>query len=168
MDARESARFLPPHVQEVQSATHELQPTSGEVPQGNDCPAAPRLGSTQWTRCKGVRMIDSRALAPRRAATSSHPALRPSDRFSSSLVGWLIQTAVISVVEGTCETFTGARGFSEEPLAASRAAVRASRFSLPVKFYQNTLISHAGDQESNSRIAGYVAGLRRWRRTVRS
>lgn len=113
-------------------------------------------------------MIDSRALAPRRAASPSHPALRPTDRFGSTLVGWLIQTAVISVVEGTCETFADSWGSSEEGLSAQRASARSLRFSLTLGAYRSSLISHPGIQESNSRLAGYVASLRRWRRTVRS
>jgi hypothetical protein len=84
-------------------------------------------------------------------------------------MGWLIQTAVIAVVEGTCETFAGSRSSNERGAAvAPRASLPPSRQWLALNFYQNALISRLGRQQSKITTAGYVVGLRRRRRPARS
>jgi hypothetical protein len=104
-------------------------------------------------------MTNSRGLARPSAAASSPLAHRPATHFSSTLVGWLIQTAVISVVEGTCETFAESRGLNE----GLRPTV-LSRFAFPLNFSQSALISKALGRESKLSTTGYVAGQRRrWR-----
>jgi hypothetical protein len=106
-------------------------------------------------------MTNSRGLARPRAADSTLPALPPADRLGSSLVGWLIQTAFICVVEGTCETFYESRGSNQGVQPGS-----TSRFAFPLNFYQNTLISKIWSRESRFSTTGRVAGQRRRRRAV--
>jgi hypothetical protein len=106
-------------------------------------------------------MTESPGFAQPRAAASSLSAPRPEDRFSSTFVGWLIQTALIAVVEGTCETLSGSRGSNE-----GQRPVSSPRFAFPLKFYQHALISKAGGRESKLSPTGHVAGQRRRRRAV--
>lgn len=94
-------------------------------------------------------------------ASSSLPAMFRSPRFGSTLVGLLIQTAMIAVVEGTYETFCASRGYNQGACPASSGK---SRFSL--KFYQSALISKALGRKSKLYSTGYVAGQRRRRRAV--
>lgn len=106
-------------------------------------------------------MTNSRGFAHSRAAESSLPAHQPADRLGSTLVGWLIQTAFIAVVEGTCETFYESRGFDQGVRPGT-----SSRFAFPLNFYQNALISKAWGRESKLFTTGRVAGQRRWRCAV--
>lgn len=106
-------------------------------------------------------MTNSRGLAGPRAADSSRPSPHSAEGFSSTLVGWLIQTALIAIVRGTCETYSGSRGSLE-----GRRRLPVSRFAFPLNFYQNALISKARGRESKLSMTGYVAGQRRCRRAV--
>jgi hypothetical protein len=104
-------------------------------------------------------MTSSRGLAHPHVAASSLPARRPDDHFGSTLVGWLIQMAFISVVERACETYYESRGSSEGLRPGS-----SSRLAFPFSFYQHARISRALGRESKLSKAGYVAGQRRrWR-----
>jgi hypothetical protein len=99
-------------------------------------------------------------------ASISSRAPQNSQVSASNLVGWLIQTAVISVVEGTCETFTGSRG----SVGGSRSATAATLLS-PLKFLLRItiaqgLISSTLGQKSKLFSTGYVAGRRLRRRAV--
>jgi hypothetical protein len=105
-------------------------------------------------------MTNSQGLV-RSGAAASEPA-HSSVRFSSTLVGWLIQTAFLAVVQGTCETLYDSRGSKE----GSRP-VPSSRLVFPLNFYQHALISKAWRRESKLSKVGHVAGLRRRRRAVR-
>jgi hypothetical protein len=95
------------------------------------------------------------------AVKTSHPACPTAPRFSSSLVGWLIQTAVIAVVEGTCETYYESRG-SESGLRPESSA----KFAFPLNVQQSALISKIWSRESKLFTTGYVAGERPRRRAV--
>ena len=106
-------------------------------------------------------MTSSRGLTRPRAVLPTLPASSSRDKFSSTLVGWLIQTAFVAVVEGTCETFSDSRGSNE-----GRRPGRSARFTFPLNFYQHALISRAWGRESKLSMAGRVAGERRRRRPV--
>jgi hypothetical protein len=106
-------------------------------------------------------MTTSHRLARLQAgAPLSAPA--PAARFSSTLVGWLIQTAFLSVVEETCETFSESRGFYSR-----RGRHTPSRLIFPLNLYQHALISRMRGRESKLSSVGHVAGVRRRRRAVR-
>jgi len=111
-------------------------------------------------------MTNSRGLARPRAAASV-PAHAPTNRLSSSLVGWLVQTAFIAVVEGTCETYYESRGSNVGPrrLPTTRR-LPIGRFVFPLNFHHYALISKVWGRESKLSTAGHVAGLRRRRRAV--
>jgi hypothetical protein len=85
----------------------------------------------------------------------SSPGIGPN------LIGWLIQTAAIAVVEGACETIYKWRGFTEGdfPEVAAKSAFLSH-------FPQIALISKAVGRKSELNATGYVAGLRRHRRAV--
>jgi hypothetical protein len=154
---------------------------------GKDCPETWDETSTQWTCRKGFRMNYSNRLASPRAA-GSLPASASTDRFGASLVGWLIQTAFISVMEGTCETYYGSRGsiegrFSRGLRLASRLRIATGarrlqqrkrsqyrKFVFALSFTQHALISKVWGRESKlskfGHVTGHVAGRRHSRRVV--
>ncbi len=104
-------------------------------------------------------MTDSRGSLRLRGASRSQPARHASQRFSSTFVGWLIQTAVIAVVQGICDTFYESRGFTK----GLRPDLSA-KLLFSLKFYQLTLISKVLGQKSNLSTSGRVAGERHaWR-----
>jgi hypothetical protein len=116
--------------------------------------------STQWTCRKEVRMTKSQGSLRLRGASSPLPERFQTPRFSTSLVGWLIQTAVISVIRETCETYSESRGSSEGVVPAASSP----RGPFPLKSDQRALLSRALGQKSKLFSAGYVAGDRRTRR----
>jgi hypothetical protein len=105
-------------------------------------------------------MTESRGSLRLRGANFSLPARLSTHRFSSSLVGWLIQTAVISVIRETCETYSESRGSN----ARVDSGLIASRTSFPLNLHQGALLSRALGQKSKLSSLGYVAGDRRLRR----
>jgi hypothetical protein len=116
-------------------------------------------------------MTESRGSLRLRAASSSMlaristPARVSPHRFSSTLVGWLIQTAVISVIRETCETYSESRGFNDgDRLGISDRA--ASRSRLPLNLSHRVLFSRAWSQKSKLFATGFVAGERRMRRAI--
>jgi hypothetical protein len=121
---------------------------------------------TQWTCRKGFRMTNSRRLS-RLGAAAPMPAQSPSHRFSATLVGWLIQTAMIAVVKQTCENLSESRGSHEvrRRLPAVQGLSRA-RLVFPRNFYQHALISKVWRRESKLSKAGHVVGERRRGRAV--
>ena len=103
-------------------------------------------------------MTNSSGLSRLRAAAPV-PAQSSSNRFSSTLVGWLIQTAVIAVVEGTCETISESRGFKEGQRRLPPARrLSAARLVFPLNFHHYALISKVWGRESKLSKAGHVAG----------
>ena len=80
----------------------------------------------------------------------------------TSLLGWLVQTAFVAVVEGTYETFRHPRGFTQ---GKSRQYLAVSAF--PSIFGQNALISRMLGRKCKLSGAGRVAGQRRLRRVTR-
>jgi hypothetical protein len=106
-------------------------------------------------------MTESHGTFRSAGASSSLPAILNFPGFNTTLVGLLIQTALISVVEGTYETFSASRGFN---LGSCPASSGKSRFSL--KFYQSALISKALGRKSKLYSTGRVAGQRHRRRAV--
>src|SRR3989304_4377282 len=110
---------------------------------------------------KGVRMTNSCGLAYPHAADSTLPTCRSAERFSSTFVGWLIQTAFVAVVQGTCETLSESRGFK-----AGRTRTAPAGSAFPFNFGQIALIFKAFNRKSKLSSTGYVAGPRRRRRTV--
>jgi hypothetical protein len=118
-------------------------------------------------------MTESQGSLRLRGASSPLPARLSAHRFSSSLVGWLIQTAVISVIRETCETYSDSRGSmvgdvgernSSTLSTRESRANRASRIAFPLNLYQGALLSRALGQKSKLFSTGYVAGDRRTRR----
>jgi len=111
-------------------------------------------------------MTDSRGPLRPAGASTSLPARFSSQSFGSTFVGWLFHTALIAVVEGTCETFYETRGSTEGLRPSS-----STRFAFPLKFYHGpiiskALLSRALGRESTLCTTGYVAGRRRRRRAV--
>lgn len=117
-------------------------------------------------------MTESQGSLRLRGASSPLPARFQTHRFSTSLVGWLIQTAVISVIRETCETYSESRGFNVGDVGerkSSTPANRPSRIAFPLNLYQGALLSRALGQKSKLFSTGYVstgtvAGDRRTRR----
>lgn len=80
----------------------------------------------------------------------------------TSLLGWLVQTAFIAVMEGAYETFRNQRGFSKGKIPQYLASS-----SFPSIFGQSTLISRLLSRKCKLSGAGRVAGQRRLRRVTR-
>jgi len=106
-------------------------------------------------------MTDSRGSIRPAGSGSSLPVTYSPPNFGSTLVGLLIQTAVIAIVEGTYETFCASRGCNQGAASASSA-----KPGFPLKFYQSALISKALGRKSKLCSTGCVAGQRRRRRAV--
>lgn len=88
-------------------------------------------------------------------------ACRDKASHDSTLLVWLLQTACIAVLEEACETLRPARGSNPRQLPA-----RVARFTLPLNFPQNALLSRFVGREYRLLMVGYVAGRRRMRRVV--
>lgn len=105
-------------------------------------------------------MTESQGSLRLRGASSPMLARLSTRRFSNTLVGWLIQTAVISVIRETCETYSYSRGSN----AGEGSGLKASRASFLLNLHQGALLSRALGQKSKLSSLGYVAGDRRLRR----
>ena len=105
-------------------------------------------------------MTESQGSLRLHGASSQMPARLSTRRFSNTMVGWLIQTAVISVIRETCETYSDSRGSN----AGESYGPNSLRTSFPLNLHQGALLSRALGQKSKLFSAGYVAGNRRLRR----
>jgi hypothetical protein len=92
------------------------------------------------------------AASPSGAASASVEA----SAIGSNFVGWLIQTACASVLEGMCETFADPRG-----LTSQRIPQIASRLGFSLNSTQNSLILKVRQREYKLSPARNVARRRR-------